>query len=50
MLAVVTERGQTDSHAMDVIAALLDGEWSPDTLDAVADAVRFTGREIENSE
>lgn len=48
MLAVVTEQGHTDSNVMDIIAALLHGEWSPDTLDAIADTVRRTGRRIDD--
>ena len=41
----------TDTQAMDSIAALMSGnEWSPDTLERIADIVRATGREIADSE
>lgn len=37
----------SDSHALDLIAALLNGgEWSADTAPDVAEIVRSTGREI----
>lgn len=37
----------TDTEALDLIAATLSGEpWSPDTLDAIAAAVRATGRTV----
>jgi hypothetical protein len=38
-----------DSLALDRIAAVLDGrEWDADTLDAVAEAVRSTGRPVRD--
>jgi hypothetical protein len=40
-----------DYRAMNAIAALMSGhEWDADTLDAIADTVRATGRTIENSD
>lgn len=41
----------TDTHALDEIASAISGkEWSPDTIDTVADIVRSTGREVADSE
>jgi hypothetical protein len=41
----------SDHRAMNAIAALMSGhEWDADTLDAIADTVRATGRTIENSD
>lgn len=38
-----------DRQTVDRIADLLDGnEWGPDTLEAVAEQVRRTGREIRD--
>lgn len=38
-----------DVAALDRIAAVMSGEeWSPDTLDAIAEAVRSTGRHIRD--
>lgn len=43
----LAERAALDSEALDRIHKLLDGrEWSADTLDAIADVVRSTGRVI----
>lgn len=43
----LAERATLDSEALDRIHKLLDGrEWSADTLDAIADVVRSTGRVI----
>lgn len=40
-------RRVSDMRAMERIAALMSGkEWSPDTLDEIAEIVRATGREI----
>lgn len=40
-----------DDQAMESIRSAMSGvEWSPDTLDAIADIVRLTGREIANSD
>jgi hypothetical protein len=40
----------SDKDAMDAIHRLLDGrEWSPDTLDEIANIVRQTGREVRDS-
>ena len=37
----------TDTEAIDAIAAIMSGqEWSADTLDAIADWVRASGRDI----
>ncbi len=42
-------RAHIDAEALDRIAALLDGrEWTPGDLDAVAEAVRGTGRLIRD--
>jgi hypothetical protein len=42
-----TGRTGSDEQALDRIAAALDGrEWDADTLDAVAEAIRSTGRTI----
>lgn len=39
-----------DSKTLDFIQELLSGEeWTPDNLDEIADAVRRTGRGIQNS-
>lgn len=39
----------TDTEALDRLAELMSGaEWSADTLDAIADVVRATGRSIDN--
>lgn len=39
-----------DTDALDAIARLLSGqEWSPDTLDGIADIVRATGRTVADS-
>jgi hypothetical protein len=41
------EAAIADSVAIERIHALLDSdEWSPDTLDAIADIIRATGRDI----
>lgn len=41
----------SDERAMLLIQGVLSGvEWSPDTLDTIADIVRLTGREIAESE
>lgn len=40
-----------DDQAMELIRSAMSGlEWSPDTLDTIADIVRLTGREILDSE
>lgn len=40
----------TDTEAMDEIKEIMSGnEWSPDTLDSIAELVKETGREIEDS-
>jgi|GEM_PF-6762732 len=40
-----------NAEALDLITNLMDRkEWSPDTLDAIAEVVRTTGREIRDSE
>lgn len=40
-----------DSTALDLITRALSGvEWSADTLDAIADAVRLTGRHIADAD
>jgi xanthine dehydrogenase iron-sulfur cluster and FAD-binding subunit A len=44
-----TSRTCSDREALDRIAAALDGrEWDADTLDAVAEAVRSTGRPVRD--
>lgn len=54
ILAQFTDENPTavaDIAAMNGIAAVMSGEeWSADTLDAIADIVRATGREIADSE
>jgi hypothetical protein len=41
----------SDERAMDLIQSLLDGkEWNSDTLDNIANAVRATGRCIDDLE
>jgi hypothetical protein len=52
MIMMATEDKRVDdSRAMDLIARLMSGnEWSPDTLDQIADIVRSTGREIAEVE
>ena len=41
----------SDERAMDLIQNLLDGkEWNSDTLDHIANAVRATGRCIDDLE
>jgi hypothetical protein len=41
----------TDERAMILIQGIMSGnEWSADTLDAIADIVRLTGREVLNSD
>lgn len=38
----------TDTEALDAIAVLMSGaQWTPDTLQTVADIVRLSGRLIE---
>lgn len=45
--AFVRGRGPSDTDAMDAINKVLDAEeWSPDSLDAIAEIVRSTGRVI----
>jgi hypothetical protein len=40
-----------DKTAVDAITELMSGkEWSPDTLESIADIVRMTGREIASSD
>lgn len=40
-----------DSHAMNLIHAAMSAvEWSPDTLDEIAQIVELTGRVIESSD
>lgn len=40
-----------DTDALDTIAELMSGvEWDPDTLEAIADIVRSTGRVILDTE
>ena len=40
-----------DTKAMDEITKIMSGqEWSPDTLDYIAEVVRETGREIKETE
>lgn len=40
-----------DERAMDLIQGKLSGvEWSPDTLDEIADIVRATGRFVNDME
>src|SRR5262249_54518043 len=34
-----------DTRVLDLIAQHLAGEWSPDTLNAIADLLRYTGRD-----
>ena len=42
--------GNADAKALDAITAEMSGrEWSPDTLEAIAEIVRGTGRVIEDS-
>lgn len=36
----------SDRRVLDEIAATLQGTWSPDTIERVADLVTATGREI----
>jgi hypothetical protein len=44
-----TYSAPTDVEAMDAIAELMSGaEWNPDLLDAIADIVRSTGRDLED--
>lgn len=39
-----------DNEALDHIARLMSGsDWTPDTLDGIADAVRSTGRVIADT-
>jgi hypothetical protein len=38
---------QTANELLEAIAAELDGEWSPDTLDAIAWLLRTAGYTIE---
>jgi hypothetical protein len=39
----------SDQEAMDKIYTLMDGAvWNPDLLDAIAEVVRSTGREISD--
>lgn len=39
-----------DKAALDAIQATMSGEdWSPDTLDAIADIVRLSGRTIDDT-
>jgi hypothetical protein len=41
----------TDKRAMDLIQDLLDGkEWNSDTLNHIANAVRATGRFVDDLE
>ena len=41
----------TDPDALDAITNLMSAQdWSPDTLNAVADIVRATGRTIADSD
>lgn len=43
----MSERRIGDERAMTLIHEVMNGEeWSPDTLDAIAEIVRLTGREI----
>ena len=43
------EAAIADSVAVEQIHALLDrSEWSPDHLDAIADIIRATGRDIND--
>ena len=45
--APATQRTAADSAAMTAIAELMDGEqWSPDTLEVIAQVIRATGRTI----
>lgn len=47
----MTVRKITDERAMQLISGVLSGvEWSPDTLDTVADIVQLTGRDVLDSE
>lgn len=40
---------KVNAAALDAIRALLDGqEWTPDTVDAISEIVRGTGRSIED--
>lgn len=41
----------TDSEALEIIASLMsETDWDADTLDAIADAIRATGRTINDTE
>jgi hypothetical protein len=39
-----------DARVLDLIAQRLVGEWSPDTLNAIADLLRYTGRDPDITE
>jgi hypothetical protein len=44
------ERLIPDDMALNVIAELMnDNDWSPDTLDDIAQTVRMTGRDIDDN-
>lgn len=47
----IPRRQLSDRDALRRIQAALDGrEWTPDTLDEIADAVRQTGRVVRSTD
>ncbi len=47
----MSKKQQNDAAILDLIAQEMDGrEWSPDTLDEIAELVRATGRQVRDSE